>query len=107
MAKLGDKLIRFNPVADAQDYYVRLMPQGTPFDYAHPPGVTEHEIQNIAGADKVVMNLADAGELAEGTYSIFVTAVDGSGNESDPLVQNGVIMDFTPPAVPTDLEILF
>jgi len=42
----------------------------------------------------------------DGVYNFGVTAVDGSGNESDFSLKSDVRLDFTPPAAPGQLSIL-
>lgn len=96
MALVAKKIMWWQSVQDAVSYNVRVVPNGTAFSYgakaqmsvAHDAGKAEHEA-DLAGV-----------ELAEGTYDIFITAVDGGGNESDPFGLEDAVLDFTPPKAP-------
>ena len=79
--------------ADLAGYRVYAAPAGTPFSYSLP----------FIFTDKLAIDafLAfPAGTFAlETDYSIWVTALDLGGNESDPLVLSGRF-DFIPPPAP-------
>lgn len=99
MAKLASRILRFDPSASADvvAHRVRIVPDGTTFDYSFPftelpiePGQQEADIASMAVAP-----------ASEGTYDTFVTAVDDAGNESDPLEIPDTVFDFSPPDAPT------
>lgn len=98
MAKIADRILYWDSVLSegVVNYYVRVIPDGQGFDYNHAPEFTvphqtnleEHEV-NFAGL-----------VIPEGTYDVFVTAVDGAGNESSPLEFADAVLDFSPPSAP-------
>ena len=95
MAKIASKVLFWASVSDAALYNIRIMPDGTPFDYDIPPILVQ---THIGGAEHEA-DLAGA-QLAEGIYDVYVTAQDAAGNESDPLDFQDAVLDFTPPAAP-------
>lgn len=99
MSKLASRILRFDQSvsADVVAHRVRIVPDGTDFDYSFPfselplePGQQETDISTMAVAPSV-----------EGIYDTFVTAVDDAGNESDPLEIADTVFDFSPPQAPT------
>jgi len=96
MAKIASKVLFWASVSDASSYNIRIVPDGTAFDYALPPTLqvvqgtgAEHEA-DLAGTS-----------LEEGVYDVYVTAQDSAGNESDPLEFQDAVLDFTPPSAPS------
>jgi hypothetical protein len=57
-------------------------------------------------ADKYQIDLSAIEGVPDGVYDVAVTAVENSGNESDPLEVEDVPLDLTPPPAPTDAEIV-
>lgn len=109
MSKLGTKTLRFTPSAsgEAVDHRVRIIPDGTEFSYAEP-FVAVGVAVNDEASGKIAIDLGSlsiAPQL-EGVYDIYVTAVDASNNESDPLPIDDVRLDFVAPAAPTDGEVV-
>ena len=109
MALLKSKTLRFIPSVDANvvEHRIRIIADGTPFSYDE--GYDSVPVQGTALVNGKIE--LDIGELAtkpdaEGTYDVYVTAVENSGNESDPLIIENAAFDFSPPAAPTAGEIV-
>lgn len=99
MAKIASKVIWWKQVNDAVSYNVRIVKDGTDFSYATKPASV---VQQEAGRDgELEVDLAGL-EFAEGTYDIYITAQDKRGNESDPFELADAVLDFVPPAAPSD-----
>jgi len=99
MAKINFQNLSFRPSAGAVEHRLRLFPAGatpTPSEvYAAPFGAV--------GVDGVV----DSAEIAglgganvEGNFDLYLTAVDGVGNESDFAVKANVPLDLVAPEAP-------
>lgn len=99
MAKVASKILGWTGPADAVAYRFRIVLSGTPFDYALPVTV---EVPVDPNNVQQKVDLAGT-NLAEGKYDIYCTSVDAGGNESDPLESAGAVLDFNPPAPPSDL----
>lgn len=114
MARLTTLPLSWNPVLDAVSYRVYILPEIssdtveddvlTGFFYENPYS----EVPNVIGDDGRIS--VDVGALnvtpeVEGTYDVYVTALDENGNESDPAVLDDARFDFTPPLAPTDLRL--
>jgi len=116
MAKLNTKTLRFLPStsADTVEHRIRINVEGAPFDYATAYSSVPYTAANPVGsgaatpATQVSVNIGSLSNVpsATGTYEVFVTAADASGNESDPLVIHGAVFDFTAPDAPTAGEIV-
>ena len=97
MAKIASKVVWWSSVSDAAAYNVRIIPDGTDFSYDFAPDAAQPA---IIGQPEQELDLAGL-QLAEGVYTVYVTAEDLAGNESDPLVLAASALDFTPPSAPT------
>ena len=100
MAKISERVLTFTPSVDSDiaHYRVRILAEGTVFDYDFGFDSVGKGTGTTIEVD--ISDLPKAPE-DEGTYDIYVTAVDQVGNESDPMVISAIIMDFTAPAAPT------
>lgn len=106
MSIIASKILFWAVVSDASTYRIRVTDQnavandfsdlGTfPFDEVtavDPNANTEQEF-DIAEMISTV--------ISDGTYDIFISAVDEAGNESDPLFLEDNVLDFQPPLAPT------
>lgn len=106
MARVGKRTLRFTPSAsaDATGYRIRIIKDGLNFGYDLP----YDEITDPKDGQKIEV---DIGSLSvapseEGVYDTFVTALDGFGNESDPMVIENSRFDFVAPEAPTEGEIV-
>jgi len=59
-----------------------------------PDGFTRIDIAKLANDDPR--------DFPEGTYDVYITALDAAGNESSPLEIQNAVFDFTPPESPSD-----
>lgn len=98
MAKIVSKIAWWETVENAASYRVRVLPEGVAFDY--DAVYVEMDAEQFAGETEAELNLALPFADLEGPHSVFVTAADGAGNESDPLTITGVLLDFTAPPAP-------
>lgn len=110
MAFLKSQTLRFKPSASADyvEHRVRIAKDGVAFNY-NLPFASLQKAQVPAGTDgKITTDLSKLANVPkeEGTYDVWVTAVDAKGNESDPLVIENAVFDFNPPAAPTEGEIV-
>ena len=99
MAKINFANLNFQPSPGSVDHRLRLFAAGatpTPSEvYAAPfaavgmDGVVDQvEIEGLGGAN------------LEGTFDLYLTAVDAVGNESDFAVKAGVPLDLVAPPAP-------
>ena len=106
MAIIASKVLWWAMVSDASTYRVRITADGAvtpdganlkdfPYDVITPSGDSLAEIEfDIANVSSVV--------ISEGIYDVFISAVDEAGNESDPLLIADALLDFQPPAAPSN-----
>jgi hypothetical protein len=102
MAIIASKILWWEAVADASSYKVRIVPDGqvaadnsnlADFNGDTVPAGTGPEVE-------VDIRSLSSVPIVEGTYDLFISALDEAGNESDPLVIGDAILDFQPPAAP-------
>ncbi len=74
----------------------------TPFDVANPHVDVTKPTPDADGFSRIPVSLIPLLVGVEGTRDIDVTAIDGVGNESDPLEIDAANFDLSPPAAPTD-----
>lgn len=101
MPKIVKRRIWWDPVNvdDLVGYRVYYAPAQTPFDYSLPYIIKERITD---GCEAVAPDDFPVGVFnQEAQYSIWVTAVDEVGNESDPLALSGRF-DFIPPPAPSN-----
>lgn len=106
MARVGKKTLRFSPSAsaDAVGYRIYILLDG--MNFSHDAPFTE--ITDPKDGNKIEIDIGslENAPTVEGTYDTFVTAIDGFGNESDPMVIENSVFDFVAPEAPTDGEIV-
>jgi hypothetical protein len=98
MSKVVSKVLWWSAVNDAAEYRVRIARAGTEFTYELAPLAV---VAHAAGQAEFELDLGKQ-NIAEGTYGVFITAVDAAGNESDPFALAGLNLDFNPPAAPAN-----
>lgn len=99
MAKINFASLNFQPSSGAVQHRLRLFPAG-----ATP---TASEVYAASFGDVGVDGVIDSAEIAglggasvEGTFDLYLTAVDAVGNESDFAVKAGVPLDLVAPPAP-------
>ncbi len=108
MPKIGSKVLRFtqSTAADLTGNRIRVTPDGTPFSYDLPAATLLGLVPDEDGFTRVdLATLPLFEDLEEGTYDVWITALDDNEpepNESDPLEVADAVFDFDPPAAPTD-----
>ncbi len=104
MSYIKAKTLWCSPVVGAAAYTVYVLTAGTTFvqsktdPAASVPAVTVPA--DPAATDKQLLPLT-GGTIGEGTFDIYICAVDEAGNESDPLELAASVLDFTAPAAPS------
>jgi hypothetical protein len=105
MSKIHEVVIRFkqSDSADVKSNNVYIHAANTPFD---PTGafdsISPVPTPDADGFSRIpLVNVPKAAGL-EGQFDIDITAVDGVGNESDPLEIDNATFDLSPPDAPTD-----
>ena len=102
MAIIASKILWWQSVADATTYRVRIVADGlVAADNSNLATFGYDVVQptNTQDVDVDIRTLSSV-PIVEGTYDVFISAVDEAGNESDPLVIADAILDFQPPAAP-------
>lgn len=104
MAIIASKVLWWNRVDEASTYRIRIAPDNAVLD--DTSNLSDFNYDVVDQPDTEVEVEVDVRELSvvpivEGTYDLFITAVDEAGNESDPLLIADALLDFQPPAAPT------
>lgn len=102
MANIASKILWWESVQDAAEYIVRIVPDGqVANDNSNLYGFDGDTVAASTGPEvEIDIRELSSVPIIEGTYDLFITAVDEAGNESDPLVIADAILDFQPPAAP-------
>lgn len=100
MAKLNFTNLGFKATPGAVDHRLRFFPAGATPD--------ANAVYSAPFASVGVDGVVDSAEVAglggasiEGSFDLYLTAVDGVGNESDYAVKKNVPLDLVAPAAPT------
>ncbi len=104
MSQIKELVVRFrqSTAADVVANRVYIHAPNTPFDKNNPFDEVLKPAADNDGYTRIPFaNLPKAAGL-EGQYDVDVTAVDGRGNESDPLELDNQTFDLSPPDAPTD-----
>ena len=101
MANIASKVLWWEAVQDADSYKVRIVPDGqVASDNSNLYDFAGDNVDATPGEVEVDLRDLSTVPVSEGTYDLFITALDEAGNESDPLVIADAILDFKPPAAP-------
>lgn len=79
---------------------VRILEVGEAFSYDEP--AADIPVTPPEGDGFTYIDLAPLAAGQEGVRDVYITAVDGRGNESDPFPLANTTFDFSPPAPPTE-----
>jgi hypothetical protein len=104
MAKIATRILFFTPSisADIIGHHVRILEDGTEFTYDAPFSLVPDDSPMVGDNIEIDLASLSVAPTEEGVYDIYVTAVDGAGNESSPLEIVDKVIDFNPPAAPAD-----
>ena len=112
MSKIVIKNLRFLPseTIDTVEHRIRIQTSATAssgFSYDLPYHAVAFNRSTYVAGTKVVINLTDifSQEVISGIYSVYVTAADAVGNESDPFEIANASLDFVAPKAPTQAVI--
>lgn len=102
MAIIASKVLWWSNVQGASTYRVRIVPDGLVAEDYSNIAEFNYDIIPQSNSAEIEVDLRDLSSvpIKEGTYDLFITAVDEAGNESDPLVIADALLDFQPPAAP-------
>ncbi len=102
MAIIASKVLWWESVQDASSYTIRIVPDGqVAGDNSNLADFNGDSVPATPGAEvEVDIRELSSVPIVEGTYDLFISAVDEAGNESDPLVIGDAVLDFQPPAAP-------
>lgn len=109
MAKIRKRYFRFSyPDIPVASFNLYVEPDDAdftqvPLPFAPKLTLAKADVPVVAGKYQIDLSGID---VEDGIYDIAVTAVEDSGNESDPLEVENVPLDVTPPPAPTDAEIV-
>lgn len=104
MAKIKELTLRFrqSTAADVVKNRVYVHGPNQPFDANAPYDEVPAPTADADGYTRIALvNLPKLAGL-EGQYDLDVTALDATGNESDPLEIDNQTFDLSPPDAPTD-----
>lgn len=108
MAFLKTRRIKFDKSSstDVASYNIRIVPANSVFEYTLPPANIAQPAA-VSGSNTITVDLASLSNkpTVDGSYDVYITAADATGNESDPLKLTATF-DFTPPAAPTNASIV-
>lgn len=115
MARVVKRYFRFAYPEVESVIAFNLYSEAAPFDFdaafasGNPPApkrtIPKVDLPVVDGKYSIDL-VAALGGTPDGAYDLAVTAVEVSGNESDPLEIENVPLDVTPPPAPTDGEIV-
>lgn len=108
MATVNTPNIRFKQsvAADVVKNRVYVHAPNTPFAKTNPFVDVPKPVAGADGYSLISVALVSQLTGVEGRRDIDVTAIDGVGNESDPLELDNQLFDLSPPAAPTDGSIV-
>jgi len=103
MAQIHDQRIKFKQSvsADVTGNRVRIRPANTPFEADEPFQDFGKPTPEADGFSYIKLSDVNDAKGKEGKYDVHVTALDGVGNESDPLEIDNATFDLSPPEAPT------
>lgn len=81
---------------------VRIVPDDVEFSYGAAFNEVPAPVPSADGRSRIDLAQLPAAQNLEGTFDVYITARDARGNESDPLLIDDALFDFSAPTVPTD-----
>lgn len=103
MSFIKSRVLKFVPSisTDVVAHRIRIVLDGTAFAASLP--FVDVAYTSVTPRVQIAIDLATLANApkANGTYDVYVTAIDAAGNESDPMAIANTVFDFTPPMAPT------
>lgn len=104
MARLAPMIASFvqSTSGDVIANRVRILPDDVEFSYGAAHAQVPAPVPSGDGRSRIDLAQLPNAQGLEGVHDVYITAVDGRGNESDPLLIDDALFDFSAPAAPTD-----